>query len=191
MRIAFVSATPGLVTLVRRLADVTRYLVDQRAVQSPHAPMIRRSGSSLPGERAPSMRATPFLATEGAGRRSLTDAQREALTQLASRLRLAARMLLYEEESPARWLFMNAQGAVKAFRDLPSGKRRIAAFLFPGDIFGLAENVSYVHRRADVRAAWQRRVRRSHHAPLKSDEADPARTVEALSAVHAQTRTMS
>jgi CRP-like cAMP-binding protein len=38
-----------------------------------------------------------------------------------------------------------AEGIVKSFRDLPSGKRRIAAFLFPSDLFGLAENGRYVN----------------------------------------------
>jgi len=94
-------------------------------------------------ESAPSIHARPYLgAIDGP---ALTGAQRETLTQLAARLRLPPRMLLYEEQSPARWLFMISQGAVKAFQDLPSGKRRIAAFLFPGDIFGLAEHGRYLN----------------------------------------------
>jgi CRP-like cAMP-binding protein len=97
------------------------------------------------GERAPSIRATTFLARGDPGAPLLTERQRADLMQLAARLRLPARMALYEEGSPARWLFINAEGAVKTYRDLPSGKRRISAFLFPGDIFGLAENGRYVN----------------------------------------------
>jgi CRP-like cAMP-binding protein len=100
---------------------------------------------SVPADRQLSIRATHFLGTSAPSGPLLTDAQREQLTHLATRLRLPARMTLFEAESPARWLFLNSQGAVKSFRDLPSGKRRIATFLFPGDIFGLAENGRYVN----------------------------------------------
>jgi CRP/FNR family transcriptional regulator len=93
----------------------------------------------------PGIRAIGYLPTVTPGVPLLTSAKREELMQMASRLRLPARMVLYEEQSPAKWLFFNAQGAVKAFRDLPSGKRRVASFLFPGDIFGLAENGQYVN----------------------------------------------
>jgi CRP-like cAMP-binding protein len=34
---------------------------------------------------------------------------------------------------------------VKAFRDLATGRQRVLAFLFPGDVFGLAENGRYVN----------------------------------------------
>jgi CRP-like cAMP-binding protein len=105
----------------------------------------KRAGSPGAGERLPAIRATGFLGTVTPGVPLLTSAKREELLQLATRLRLPARMVLYEEQSPARWLFINAHGAVKSFRDLPSGKRRVAAFLFPGDIFGLAENGHYVN----------------------------------------------
>jgi len=42
-------------------------------------------------------------------------------------------------------VFIVASGVMKSFRELPSGKRRIATFLFPEDIFGLAENGRYVN----------------------------------------------
>ena len=53
--------------------------------------------------------------------------------------------MVYREDTPAGWVFIIANGVVKSFRDLPSGKRRIAAFLFAEDIFGLAENGQYVN----------------------------------------------
>jgi CRP-like cAMP-binding protein len=67
------------------------------------------------------------------------------LLGVSTRLRLPARMVVYREESPAHWVFIVAQGVIKSFRDLPSGKRRVMAFLFPHDIFGLAENGHYVN----------------------------------------------
>jgi CRP-like cAMP-binding protein len=96
-------------------------------------------------EREPSIRVTPYLELPPHGAPLLTERQRQALIQLATRLRLPGRMIVYEEDSPAKWLFIVAEGAVKTFRDLPSGRRRIANFLFRGDIFGLAEKGKYVN----------------------------------------------
>ena len=44
----------------------------------------------------------------------------------------------------ADWIFIVANGVAKAFRELPSGKRRIMAFLFADDVLGLAECGRYV-----------------------------------------------
>ena len=44
-------------------------------------------------------------------------------------------------------------GVVKSFRELPSGKRRVATFLFPDDIFGLSEAGRYVNTTQTVTAA--------------------------------------
>jgi CRP-like cAMP-binding protein len=41
-------------------------------------------------------------------------------------------------------VFIIAEGVVKAFKDMPSGKRWVTAFLYPADVFGLAENGLYV-----------------------------------------------
>jgi CRP-like cAMP-binding protein len=95
---------------------------------------------------APSLRAMTFRAISGSHPvRLLSKAQRQQVASIATRLRLRPRAFIYREETPARWVFIIASGVVKSFRDLPSGKRRIAAFLFPEDIFGLAENGHYVN----------------------------------------------
>jgi CRP-like cAMP-binding protein len=96
-------------------------------------------------EREPSIRVTPYLELPPHGTPLLSERQRQALIQLATRLRLPGKIVVYEEDSPAKWLFIVADGAVKTFRDLPSGRRRIANFLFRGDIFGLAEKGKYVN----------------------------------------------
>jgi CRP/FNR family transcriptional regulator len=75
----------------------------------------------------------------------LTDRQRQDVLAIATRLRLPPRLTLYHEAAPASSLFVVGEGAVKAFRDLPSGKRRVASFLFRGDVFGLAENGRYLN----------------------------------------------
>jgi CRP-like cAMP-binding protein len=75
----------------------------------------------------------------------LTDRQREDLARIGMRVRLPARMLIYHEESAAHWVFAVTDGVVKSFKDLPSGKRVVGAFLFAGDLFGLAQNGRYVN----------------------------------------------
>jgi CRP/FNR family transcriptional regulator len=103
---------------------------------------------------APRLRATTFLRSTAAGSVSadaltrpavLTDRQREQLARIGTRLRLPPRMVIYREDSPAHWVFAVAEGVVKSYRDLPSGKRAIGAFLFARDLFGLAEQGRYLN----------------------------------------------
>jgi CRP-like cAMP-binding protein len=96
----------------------------------------------------------PSLRTTSAGAPApaqlLTKRQRQQLETIATRLRLRPRMTIYESGSPARWVFAIESGMVKTFRDLPSGKRRVTAFLFPRDIFGLAEDGRFVNTAQSV-----------------------------------------
>lgn len=97
-------------------------------------------------DEAPSLRAITFGSSGGARPvRLLTKAQRQQVAAIATRLRLRPRTVIYREDTSAGWVFIIASGVVKSFRDLPSGKRRVAAFLFAEDIFGLAENGQYVN----------------------------------------------
>jgi CRP-like cAMP-binding protein len=97
-------------------------------------------------DSGPSLRGVHFEKnTGGSAKTLLTDEQRQQLTALATLMSLPARSIVYREESDFAWIFIARQGVLKAFRELPSGKRRVAAFLFPGDLFGLAENGHYVN----------------------------------------------
>ena len=97
-------------------------------------------------DRAPSLNAVPFAKTTAdPDMIQLTDRQREQLARIGMRLNLPARMTIYREAAPAHWVFAVAEGTVKCFRELPSGKRVIGAFLFPRDLFGLAENGRYIN----------------------------------------------
>jgi CRP-like cAMP-binding protein len=96
--------------------------------------------------RAPPLNVIPFLKVDAdAPSVLLTPRQREELARIGTRLRLPARTLIYREESAAQWVFAIAEGVVKSYRELPSGRRTIAAFLFSRDLFGLAENGRYVN----------------------------------------------
>src|SRR5262245_47827092 len=97
-------------------------------------------------ESVPSLRATPMLGPEiGSTPVRLTDRQRQQLIRIGIRVRLPARMTIYREQTPAQWVFAVTEGVVKSYRELPSGKRIIGAFLFARDLFGLAENGRYLN----------------------------------------------
>ena len=98
-----------------------------------------------PPPSAPALRGIPFIAENGSDSMLLTNAEREQLVQIAVRIRLPARMVIYREDSPAEWVFAITDGCVKCYRELPSGKRALCAFLFARDLFGLAENGRYTN----------------------------------------------
>lgn len=108
--------------------------------------MIKHAGgrSSDPG---PSIRAVTFGKSQGGvgTKRLLTDRQRQKLATIGTRMKVPARSILYREETDADSIFIVTEGVVKTFRELPSGKRRLAAFLFAADVFGLSENGRYVN----------------------------------------------
>ena len=107
----------------------------------------------------PSMRAVPFgKSKEGAAVQLLHRRHRLQLGAIATRLSLPGGMVLYREDMPLTSIYIVDQGVVKAFRDLPSGKRRITAFLLPEDIFGLAENGRYVNTAQAVSAVTVHRI---------------------------------
>jgi CRP-like cAMP-binding protein len=104
------------------------------------------NGAAAPVLRGPSLRAIPFGKLAGSEPIELfSDAQRQQLAKRASIHVFRARTIVYRAGAPANSVFIIGEGAVKSFRDLPSGRRRIAAFLFERDLFGLAEAGRYVN----------------------------------------------
>jgi CRP/FNR family transcriptional regulator len=75
----------------------------------------------------------------------LSDTQRKLLLRHASVREFPARTVIYRAGAPADSVFIIGDGTVKSFRDLPSGRRRIATFLFARDLFGLARAGHYVN----------------------------------------------
>ncbi|HVQ15203.1 MAG TPA: Crp/Fnr family transcriptional regulator [Vicinamibacterales bacterium] len=92
----------------------------------------------------PALQATPFLPPIRPEAPLLTDDQRMRLAAIATRVRVAPREVVYREDTAAKSVYIIAEGVVKAFKDMPSGRRWVTAFLFPADVFGLAENGIYV-----------------------------------------------
>lgn len=75
----------------------------------------------------------------------LSEPQRQELLRRATVRVLPPRTIVYAAGAPADSVFIVGDGVVKSFRDLPSGKCRIAAFFFARDLFGLAEAGRYVN----------------------------------------------
>jgi CRP-like cAMP-binding protein len=107
-------------------------------------PSLRAIRAFAPGDAT----ATPLL----------TDAQREKLAALSTRLQVGPRTTIYREAAQAEHIFIISSGVVKSFSDLPSGKRRIAAFWFSADIFGLAEQGKFVNTTQSVTPATIYRI---------------------------------
>lgn len=106
------------------------------------------------------------------GERPLTDRQRQDLIRIGMRVRLPARMMVYREDSPAHWVFAITDGAVKCYRDLPSGRRVVGAFLFARDLFGLAENGLYLNCAQTLTVTTMYRLPIGELAALLKHDAD-------------------
>jgi CRP-like cAMP-binding protein len=88
----------------------------------------------------------------------LTERQRSQLLEIATRIRVPARAVLYREQAAASWIFINVKGVVKTFKDLRSGRRWVTAFLYPKDLFGLAKNGLYIRTAQAITAATLYRI---------------------------------
>src|SRR3954468_19939227 len=109
---------------------------------------VNRRRGATPTQRGPSLRAVPFLKLAGFESEPvelLSEHQRQQLLRHAVVRVVPARTVVYRAAAPADSVFIIGEGVVKSFRDLPSGRRRIAAFLFPRDLFGLARAGQYVN----------------------------------------------
>src|SRR5262249_29165139 len=106
---------------------------------------VRAAAAAGRGLR-PVLRATSFATGHNkAVGQILTEKQQAELGSIAKEVSLRRRAAVYHADSPAHSVFIVKEGMVKAFRDLSSGRQRVLAFLFPGDVFGLAEDGRYVN----------------------------------------------
>jgi CRP-like cAMP-binding protein len=97
---------------------------------------VRHNGTATAPTREPDIVAVPFLKPSHSGPvQLLSDAQRQ----------FRPRAMVYRAGDPADSVFVIGDGVVKSYRDLASGRRRIATFLFARDLFGLAEAGHYVN----------------------------------------------
>jgi CRP-like cAMP-binding protein len=120
----------------------------------------------------PSLEAIPFQRAELLPIQLLSNAQRARLARHATVHTHRARTVIYLSGAEATSVFIIDQGVVKSFRDLPSGRRRIAAFLFPRDVFGLAEAGRYVNTVQAITPVRLWEIELSTLALLFKDDAD-------------------
>lgn len=122
---------------------------------------VKTDGHKATPARRPMLRAVPFGGASGQIVQLLTERQQAQLAAIATEQRVTPRTVIYRADTTAECIFLVQTGVVKSFRDLPSGKRRVMGFLFPGDVFGLAEGGYYVNTTQAVTEGTLYRISRS------------------------------
>lgn len=108
-----------------------------------------QQGIASPVPEGISVRARPFSAVSDGPTRIhnvLTRQEQKALSDISTVLELSrGRTPIFSEGSKAEFLYALGSGVVRIYRHTRRGERQILAFLFPGDLFGLAEDGRYVN----------------------------------------------
>lgn len=101
------------------------------------------------GARQPKVIAREFF-TSGDQRRSLlgnilSSAEQAALSKIATVLAYqTGGVAIFSEGEDAHFLYLIDEGIVRVSRHLPDGRRQVLGFMWPGDLFGFAEEGRYV-----------------------------------------------
>jgi len=104
------------------------------------------AAASVDLRQGPALAARRFLAKEeGLVAQILTPRQRQQLLDISTLVKVPKGHYFFREGQPAQAVFVCRTGAIKTFRELPSGAKRIKSFLFPRDLFGLAEEGYYIN----------------------------------------------
>lgn len=100
-------------------------------------------------EARPKVQARPFCAEVDDGSKVhnlLTPAEQTELARIATVLEYrAANTTIYSEDEDAHFLYAIDKGIVRISRHSADGERQILAFMWPGDLIGLAERGHYVN----------------------------------------------
>jgi CRP/FNR family transcriptional regulator, anaerobic regulatory protein len=106
------------------------------------------SGGSKLAAAGPAISAVSLWLPRNPGGRPhqlLGDDERARLATIASIVRFKRGEEIYASGAPARAVFNIIGGVVKAYQRDGRGREHIAAFLYPDDLFGLAEEGRYVN----------------------------------------------
>ena len=113
---------------------------------------------------------TPSIPERPASKGGLNAKQRQEVIALATLVPFRPRAILYRENAAEAFIFVCADGVLKSYRDLPSGRRRVFTFRYPGDLFGLAEAGRYVNTVQAVTSGSVYRIPiEPLHAKLRQD----------------------
>ena len=96
-----------------------------------------------PDDLRPSIRAVPFF--DGPPVLRMSSREREHLATIATVMRVPAGTILCHAGHEAKAVFSITSGTLASFRERPDGTRKIFAFLFAEDLFGLARRGRYVN----------------------------------------------
>jgi CRP/FNR family transcriptional regulator len=96
--------------------------------------------------QAPAIRVDdPWVASSSKHHQLLTEDERSQLNGMGSIVRFNKGAQIYQEGVSATAAFNVISGVVKAYRTAADGSEHIVAFLYPGDLFGLAEGARYTN----------------------------------------------
>ncbi|HVC61948.1 MAG TPA: Crp/Fnr family transcriptional regulator [Acetobacteraceae bacterium] len=102
-----------------------------------------------PKGRRPRIVARAFCATEGRCPplgNLLSPAEQRELARIATLLEYqAGGVAILSEGEDAHFLYLIDDGIVRLSRHLPDGARQVLGFMWPGDLFGLAEEGRYIN----------------------------------------------
>jgi CRP-like cAMP-binding protein len=104
-----------------------------------------RTAGPAGGTDKPSIRSASFDTADLLGVKRLTARDRENLASISTRLRVRAGTTIFERGDPATAIYNITSGAACSFRPLARQSRRVMAFLFAEDIFGLSRSGRYVN----------------------------------------------
>lgn len=96
-----------------------------------------------PDDLRPSIRAVPFF--DGPPVLRMNAREREHLATIATVMRVPAGSVLCHAGHDAKAVFSITSGTLASFRERPDGTRKVFAFLFAEDLFGLARRGRYVN----------------------------------------------
>jgi CRP-like cAMP-binding protein len=80
------------------------------------------------------------------------------LANSATIVRFTKGLTIYRERQDTDAVFVIVTGVVKAYKAIPAGSQRIAAFLFPDDVFGLSEEGKYTNSAKAVTSVTAYRI---------------------------------
>lgn len=122
---------------------------------------MRKNAYGLPGGGPTLLAVDPWLpGNPGHGRSHplLSEEERKRLASISTLIRVKSGERIYEVHEPAEALFTLEAGVIKTHRPGPDGGSHITAFLFHGDLIGLAEEGRYTDTATAVTNATLYRI---------------------------------
>jgi len=106
----------------------------------------------------------------------------DALELMGASMTFSRNEEIYGESEPADYLYKVVSGAVRAYRVLDDGRRQIAAFYLPGDMFGMEFGDEHRCSAEAVGAVTVRVFKRSAVLALASRDSDVSRQIWEMTA---------